>query len=102
MAKVDHLACGECGGMTFSVHHVTNKRDCRVGSGPFSGGLRFVCLKCGKKTTLKVSPPTLTVDGTLCGGWSNLPGPVPRPGAKEPSRRAGKKRATPSRSTSGS
>lgn len=83
MARVDALACGECGGTTFALRHVRKKSDPRVGGGAIGGRIRAVCLDCKAHSDIVVQPPALEITGTLCGGWANPPrGPGARPSAK--------------------
>ncbi len=70
MAKVDSLACGQCGGKHFTLRHVQKKGDGRVGGGDtFAGHIRATCIKCKSRSTIGVQA-ALVVEGTLCGGWS--------------------------------
>ena len=65
----DPLKCGECGNEKFFLHHIAPKGVTRIGGGPQpKGHIEAVCAKCHSKSVISVQS-TLTVEGSLCGGW---------------------------------
>lgn len=67
----DELRCGECGGVSFHLHHESTKAE-RVGgqgSGGFEGCIVATCCLCKRRSKILVVPAQLTTSGPLCGGW---------------------------------
>ena len=72
----DPLRCGACGGNLFALAHLKEEKEVRLGGeGAWGSGTGIVatCTSCGCKSTIRVSPVKLTVEGddkgSLCGGW---------------------------------
>lgn len=72
----DKLKCGACGGDTFALAHLKDEKEVRLGGEGAWGtgmGIAATCKVCGCKSTIRVSPVKLTVEGddkgSLCGGW---------------------------------
>jgi len=73
VVKTD-LMCGNCGGGTFTVRHVTSQDAGRFGGGgETSGHVEVICTKCKSSTVIRAAPAHLEIDwgahskGILCG-----------------------------------
>lgn len=72
----ERLSCGNCGCSTFTICHLRRKDDSRLGGEGAAGtgtGIETKCTKCGSRSKITITRPTLTVlgdsKGSICGGW---------------------------------